>query len=590
MQRVELSTGGRGTFVPAGRGQEKGSEALERHYSISPWLLFVILYFVVGVALVERHCYPDSRIVQQAQHQYWRRVPVKATRGVIQDTRGIAMVISEPLPSFALDPSLLTQEDMLTLQRVLSGDAMTRVMDAREAGSHFLWLQRKMTPEAAERLAGLKMRAIRRIDEQDRRYTNRQLMAHVLGFCNIDNRGLAGIEQAWDSTLYNPPGYRIVVRNPGKQPAPAAENPMGRPHVTPVVTLTLDSRIQYIVEKHLYKAAKADGAKWASAICMDPWTGAILAMASWPSYDPQNRSSLKPEALSNSAVSRGYEPGSTFKPIYMGIALERGWVRTNEVFSCPARLKVADGYITEAYPVAMGNTDTAHLLVKSSNVGMAQIGIRAEKTKTYESLRAWGFGQETDIELPAVAKGIVPYPEQWRGVVPANIAIGQGLAVTPLQLITAEAAIVNGGRLMSPYIVKEASNSLGEVVYKGTPRVMREVLTPETAAWLRQAMRAVVVEGTGKRAATKVTKLAGKTGTAQVPEKGKYSRNRYVASFIGFWPYEDPQYLMLIVIGEPSGGRYYGGELAAPPFKDIVEEMAELDYYAPAAPSGKESA
>ncbi|MCR4819186.1 MAG: penicillin-binding protein 2 [Fretibacterium sp.] len=557
-----------------------------RYYFISPWFLFFLLFILVGGVLVERHCYPDPRVVQQAQHQYWRRVPVKATRGVIQDTRGIAMVISEPVPSFALDPSLLTQEDMLALHRVLSGDVLARVMAAQEANTRFLWLQRKVPPEAAEHFSGLKMRALRRIEEQDRRYTNRELMAHVLGFCNIDNRGLAGIEQAWDSTLYNPPGYRIVVRNPGKQPASSAESPARRPHVTPVVTLTLDSRIQYIVEKHLYNAAKKNKAKWASAICMDPWTGAILAMASWPSYNPQDRRRLNPEALTNNAVSRGYEPGSTFKPVYMGIALERGWVRTNEVFSCPARLKVADGTITEAYPVAMGNIDTAHLLVKSSNVGMAQIGIRAERSKTYESLKAWGFGQETDIELPAVAKGIVPYPEQWRGVVPANIAIGQGLAVTPLQLITAEAAIVNGGRLMSPYIVKEASNSLGEIVYRGTPRVMREVLTPETAAWLRQAMRAVVVEGTGRQAATKVTKLAGKTGTAQVPERGKYSRSRYVASFIGFWPYEDPQYMMLIVIGEPSGGRYYGGELAAPPFKDIVEEMDELDDYAPAASVG----
>ena len=191
-----------------------------------------------------------------------------------------------------------------------------------------------------------------------------------------------------------------------------------------------------------------------------------------------------------------------------------------------------------------------------------------------------GFGRESDIELPGVARGILPYPENWRGITPANIAIGQGLAVTPLQLITAMGAIVNGGKLMSPYIVKEAINSQGEVVYKGTPKVMREVYTPETAAWIREAMRRVVLEGTGKRAATEVTELAGKTGTAQVPEGGKYSRNRYVASFIGFWPYDAPKYLMLVVIGEPSSGRIYGGELAAPTFKAIVEEMAELEYYA----------
>ncbi|MBQ4468667.1 MAG: penicillin-binding protein 2, partial [Synergistaceae bacterium] len=365
----------------------------------------------------------------------------------------------------------------------------------------------------------------------------------------------------------------------GTQPGAMMEQEPERRHVTPVVTLTLDSRIQYVVEKHLFKAAKDDGAKWAAALCMNPNTGEIYAMASWPTYDPDNRKSLTMDALSNGVVSRGYEPGSTFKPIYLGVALERGWARRDEMFFCPARYKVADGYITEAYPTAMGNIDTAHLLIKSSNVGMAQIGIRAEKTKMYESLLALGFGTESDIELPGVARGILPYPENWRGVTPANIAIGQGLAVTPLQLTTAMAAIVNGGKLMSPYIVKEAVNSLGEVVYKGEPKVMREVLTPETAEWIRGAMRRVVLEGTGKRAATTITELAGKTGTAQVPEGGRYSRNRYVASFIGFWPYDDPKYLMLVVIGEPTSGRYYGGELAAPPFKAIIEEMAELEYF-----------
>ena len=286
------------------------------------------------------------------------------------------------------------------------------------------------------------------------------------------------------------------------------------------------------------------------------------------------------EALANGVVSRGYEPGSTFKPIYLSAALEKGIVKKDEIFFCPAKLKVADGFIRESDArVALGNVDTAHLLIKSSNVGMAQIGIRANKSSMYESLKSLGFGQESDIELPGVARGILPYPENWRGVTPANIAIGQGLAVTPLQLITAMGAIVNGGKLMSPYIVKEAMNSHGEIIYRGKPKVMREVYTPETTAWIRRAMRRVVLEGTGKRANTDITELAGKTGTAQVPEGGKYSKNRYVASFIGFWPYDAPKYLMLVVIGEPSTGRIYGGELAAPTFKSIVEEMAELEYY-----------
>ncbi|MBR0095432.1 MAG: penicillin-binding protein 2 [Synergistaceae bacterium] len=547
--------------------------------------MFVLFFTVISVTLVARHCYPEPRVLQQSQHQYWRKVPLHSTRGIIQDVKGNALVISDTIPSFAIDPSLLTSEDVDKLDGVISEDMIRKIEDAMKNKKQYVPIAAKVDEKEAARYKSLKAkfkdpRAL--IEEFDpyRKYTNQRLMSQVLGFCDVDNKGQAGIEQVWDNTLYNPPGQRITVRRRGSQPVSLFEHDIDRRTTTPVITLTLDSRIQYVVEKHLFKAAQDDGAKWAVCICMEPNTGEIFAMASWPTFNPQDRRNVNPEVFSNSAVSRGYEPGSTFKPIYLGIALERGWARTDENFFCPAKLKVADGFIRESNSnVAMGNISTAQLLIKSSNVGMAQIGIRTERTKVYDSLLALGFGRESDIELPGVARGILPYPENWRGITPANIAIGQGLAVTPLQLITAMGAIVNGGKLMSPYIVKEAVNSMGETVYKGEPKVMREVYTPETAAWIRRAMRRVVLEGTGKRANTDITELAGKTGTAQVPEGGKYSRNRYVASFIGFWPYDSPKYLMLVVIGEPSSGRIYGGELAAPPFKAIVEEMAELDYY-----------
>ena len=538
-----------------------------------------MLFVLFARTLVERHCYPDPRVLQQSQQQYWRRVLVKANRGIIQDSKGNALVIPEMVSSFAVDPKLLDSDDLPALRSVFSEDVVGKLQPNGEG--RFVWLKRKVSREEAQKILALNIRAVRDIGEQERRYPNGSLLAHVLGFCDIDNRGQAGIEQSWNSVLYDPPGYRIIIRRPGGHSIGLGGDEPERSHVMPVVTLTVDSRMQYVVEKHLDKIASGNGAKWAAAICMDPWTGAILSMASWPPFDPRVREGFRGELLSNNAVSRSYEPGSTFKPIYMGIALEQGWVRTDETFQCPARLKVADGYVTEAYPRAMGNISTAQLIVKSSNVGMAQIGVRSEKVKMYETLWSWGFGSASDVELPGVANGILPFPEQWRGVVPANIAIGQGLAITPLQLINAMAAVVNGGKLMSPYIVKEAVNSSGEVVYRGEPRVMREVLTPETAQWLRRTMRSAVLEGTGKGANTAITELAGKTGTAQVAEAGRYSKNRHVASFIGFWPYEKPRYLMLLSIGEPTSGRYYGGELAAPSFRAIVEEMAEVEYYAP---------
>ncbi len=548
----------------------------------SPWSLFVLFFLIISVTLVARHCYPETRVLQQSQHQYWRKVPLKSTRGIIQDTKGNALVISETKPTFAVDPSIITSEDLDALAQILSPDIVAKIYASLNTKSKFLWIARKPSETEAEKLSALKAnsKAIIQLDEPYRKYTSNGLMSHVLGFCDMDNKGQAGIEQAWDSTLYNPPGQKIVVRRSGSQAASLMDNTPERKTVTPVVTLTLDSRIQYVVEKHLYKTAEDNGAKWAVALCMNPMTGEIYAMASYPTYDPQDRTNLDLDALVNAAVSRGYEPGSTFKPIYMAVALDRGIVQKDEMFFCPARLKVADGFIRESDArVALGNVDTAALLVKSSNVGMAQIGVRADRMKTYESLQALGFGRESDVELPGVSRGILPYPDNWRGITPANIAIGQGLAVTPLQLVTAMSAVVNGGRLMSPYIVKEAVNSLGEVVYRGGPKVMREVMTPETTEWIREAMRRVITEGTGRKAATDLTNVAGKTGTAQVAGKGGYAPGKYVGSFIGFWPYEDPKYIMLIAIGEPTSGRYYGGDIAAPVFKSILEEMAELEYF-----------
>ncbi|NLL36818.1 MAG: penicillin-binding protein 2 [Fretibacterium sp.] len=552
---------------------------MRRNYRFSPWLIFLGLFLFLAIKLVERQCFPDPRVLQQSQQQYWRRVPVRSSRGIIQDCKEHALVIPEVSSSFAINPQFVTPSDIEVLQTVFPEDIVNRI---RAPGKNqFVWLKRQTSQEEAEKIEALGLESIYKVEEQIRSYPNKNLMAHVLGFCNIDNYGQTGIEQFWNSILFDPPGYRILIRQPGATSLSLMKEEIERKHVTPVVTLTVDSRIQYVLEKHLENISLENKAKWGAAVCMNPRTGEVLAMSSWPFFDPSDRRARPAAAVVNNAVSRNYEPGSTFKPILMGIALEEGLVRKNELFVCPARLKVADGYVAEAYPKAMGNIDTANVLIKSSNVGMAQIGIRAEKVRMYETLRAWGFGRRSDIELPGVGRGLMASPGQWRGVVPANIAIGQGLAMTPLQLATAMAAVVNGGKLMSPYIVKKAVNSVGEVVYEGAPRLLREVLTPETSQWLRTTMRRVVTEGTGKNANTSVTSLGGKTGTAQVAEAGKYSKSRYVASFIGFWPFESPRYLMLIVVGEPSKGRYYGGELVAPTFRRIVEEMAELEYLTP---------
>lgn len=552
-----------------------------RSYYVSPWLFFIALFSFVIWKLFEYHCFPDSRVLMQAQRQYWSRTPIGANRGLIQDCRNNILALSVPVSSFFIDPAYWSPADASALKEFISENVYKKISVPVTENSRFIWLVRRVDSDTANKIIALNLKGVYETKEKKREYPNGSLLSHVLGFCDIDDNGQAGLELAWDSTLYDPPGNKILVRQSGGRPLDTKRSDLveaGRGVAT--VVLTIDARIQYVVEKYLNEVAVANGAKWGAAICMDPTTGAVLSMASWPTFNPNNREELaNARQIVNNAVGRAYEPGSTFKPIFMGIALEQNLVRANEYFTCPARLKVADGFISEAYQKAMGTISTAEILTKSSNVGMAQIGIRSRPLDMYRTLLDWGFGKPSDIELRGTEKGLLASPGQWRGVVPANIAIGQGLAMTPLQLITAMATVVNGGKLLSPYIVQEVTDSSGEVVYRGSPNVTREVLTSETTQWLRRVMRDTVLSGTGRQANTPVTNIAAKTGTAQVAEKGKYVKGRYVASFIGFWPSENPQYLMLLVVGEPTSGKYYGGELAAPAFKKIVEGMAELEIF-----------
>jgi cell division protein FtsI (penicillin-binding protein 3)/stage V sporulation protein D (sporulation-specific penicillin-binding protein) len=314
---------------------------------------------------------------------------------------------------------------------------------------------------------------------------------------------------------------------------------------------------------------------------MDPETGAIVAMASWPSFDPNVRENLtNMKRIANNSTGRTYEPGSTFKPIVLGIAMEKGSVRGSESFNCPYRIKVADGHISEASNRSYGRLSVSEILIKSSNTGMAQIGLRVKPFDMYHGVREWGFSKPLEVELNGVEDGLLATPEQWRGVVPSNISIGQGLAVTPLHLANAMAAIANGGFLLRPFIVSEVKDSTGRIIYKGERKLVREVLSPKTASWLSSIMKESVKSGTGKMARLPYVSIAGKTGTAQVAEKGEYKKGKWVSSFAGFWPEENPDYVMLVVIGEPSKGKYYGGDVAAPVFRRIVEDMFQTGLFA----------
>jgi cell division protein FtsI (penicillin-binding protein 3)/stage V sporulation protein D (sporulation-specific penicillin-binding protein) len=516
---------------------------------------------------------PDPRVVRQASRQYWARIPVSTSRGDIRDRNGIPLAISVPAWSFFLDPQEWNPRSADIL--VPLGKAVTRKARSSLSG-RFQWLDRKVDGTSADLLAALKVPGLHALREKRRTYPHGRLASHVLGYCDIDDNGLAGVERAWNNLLFSPPQARLLARDArGRFLDVIGSSAEGGGDSSGSIRLTLDSRFQQVLEWRLDEGSREARAKWAAGICLDPRTGEVLAMASWPPYNPNRREELAGgEAIRNNAIGRVYEPGSTFKPIIMGMALDAGLVSPSDRFLCNGRVKIADGVIRDVH--SSGVLDAQGVIVKSSNVGMALIGTRFQPHRAYGMLRMFGMGSRSGIEIAGEEEGLLKPPEQWLGTVPANIAIGQGVAVTPIQLAVGIAAVVNGGDLLKPYLIGEVRNGLGQVIHQGHRRVRAEVLSSWTSAWLREAMRKVVLDGTGKGANSTLTEVGGKTGTAQIASRGEYQKGNYVASFVGFWPYRDPRFVMVIVFGEPQGARYYGGEIAAPVFRNVVDDIMQI--------------
>jgi cell division protein FtsI (penicillin-binding protein 3)/stage V sporulation protein D (sporulation-specific penicillin-binding protein) len=546
--------------------------------SKSAWAAVFIVLCLLALQTVRVHAFPDGRVSRQSQRQYWAQVPISTSRGDVRDRNGVPLAISVPAVSFFIDPAFW---------QPASADALTpffgkSVSDkfSRSLSGRFHWVERKVPVSAAEKLAQKNVPGLFTIRESQRKYPHGELASQVIGFCDIDGFGLSGVEREWNSVLFSPPQTRFFVRNAMGNLLDFIGSNAGTLQVGGgSIELTLDSKIQQIVEWRLREGAVAAGTSWGAGICVDPRTGEIIAMASYPQIDLNDRASFSNvESLRNNAISRVYEPGSTFKPIFLAMAKEMGIAPQNEKFFCRGRLSIAGGMIRDVS--SHGTLDQEGLLIKSCNTGMASIGNRVNAHKAYGMLRQFGFGIKSDIEIAGEEEGILRSPGEWLGITKANVAIGQGLAVTPLQLAMGISAIANGGELLKPYIIAEVRNANGKVIHQGRKRVKNAVLNGATCDWIRDTLAKTVSIGTGKAARVEGVDLAGKTGTAQIAMGGGYTKGRYVSSFVGFWPHGDPKYVLLIVLGEPRGARYYGGEIAAPIFKAIVEDMSKLSVVA----------
>lgn len=539
----------------------------------SPWLLLFICIGVILFRLFSLQIDPDPRVRSQAGSQYWARLRVTAPRGYIRDRNGISLALSTPAFSFFIDPTLWDAANAPLLHDMIPPARLERISSKIE-GRYFS-IARKLDPEAAEKMISLKLPGLFWIKETRRVYPQGNTLAHVLGYCDVDDVGLAGLELFWDSVLYAPPEGRIIAKDargnfvdvaiPGQ--ATVAENNSS-------VLLTIDSRLQHILELRLREGQMAYKARWAAAILMEPNSGRILGMASLPDFNPNDRRTFSnKESMRNNVTSRVFEPGSTFKPIIIGNVIDNGQISKNDTVDCQGKIRVSDVVIHDVK--AHGIIDISRVISDSCNVGMVQCVRKSDPFQTYSYLRRCGFGDISGIELPGEESGLLIPPAQWIGSIPATIAIGQGIGVTPLQLAVAISAIANGGKLMKPFLVSEVRGKDGSLEYTGKPTVIADVLSENTASWLRVAMRQAVLNGTGKNADVPGASVAGKTGTAQVPGGGGYQKGAYSPSFVGFWPYEDPRLLLVVIIGNPSTGDFLGGKVAAPVFRNIVQDIEQ---------------
>ena len=506
---------------------------------------------------------------------------VHSPRGTIYDRNGQQMAVSRLNKSLYADPQEVKDADELArLLAPVLGMTQADIKERMQESARFSWIKRTLEPEAAKAVAQLikenQLTGLGFIEESKRYYPNDNLAAQVLGFVGTDDVGLEGLEMSLDKEIKGQTRKQLVETDSEGTPIFQSifsfiPEKQGRS-----IYLTIDSNIQYIVERALDAAMAKTGARAATVVIMQPKTGEILAMASRPTYNPNQFGSFNPDTWKNLAVSAVYEPGSTFKSIIAAAALEEGKVRPDERFVDKGYVEVSGRRIKNWSDESYGNVSFIEIIKSSINTGFVEIGLRLGAAKLINYARIFGFGHITGIELPGEVEGLLFDPQEMRDSDTATMSIGQSIAVTPLQLTAAVAAIANDGVLLKPRIVKEYRNEDGTQAELFEPVVVRQVIRPETARTLKYMLEKVVSEGGGKLAAVKGYRFAGKTGTAEkLNPNGGYLAGHYIASFAGFGPVDDPQVAALIVLDDPSG-IYYGGTIAAPVFNDIMTQVMRV--------------
>ncbi len=534
-------------------------------------LFAIVIFRLILIMFVEHETYFARAKIQQIKKE-----EITPKRGNIYDRKGRELAVSLEKESLFVDPlALRDYKDIEKLKAYVKVNAHL-LENSTNRNRRFIWIERKIDSHMANQIKALKIEGLGFVTEGARFYPKGFLASHVIGFVNIDEQGIEGLESYYDRYLKAQKSAKTVLRDArGKK---LSEGDLDEIKGSDLF-LTIDEGLQYIVEKHLDWTVKKWQANSAIAIMMDPFTGEILALANRPTYDPNSLKSLKnPAIIRNRAITDLYEPGSTFKIVTATAALEEGIVKTNTKFDCSlGHIEVGGKKVKDAHK--HGVLTFEEVIQKSSNVGTIKIAMMLGRERLYNYIKKFGFGEKTGVDLPGEISGYVRPLSRWSGTSMGAIPIGQEVGVTALQILRAYSAIANGGYLVKPYVVSEIRSPEGKIVYKAV--IDRErIVSEKTAYTLREILKKVTQEGgTATTAKVEGNNVAGKTGTAQKydPKTKRYSKDKYVSSFVGFIPAENPRIALIVVVHDPRGA-HYGGVVAGPVFRAISDEaMAYLN-------------
>lgn len=506
------------------------------------------------------------------ENRLWE-VPVQPRRGAIVDRHGRELAISVNADSVYAVPTEIADPEA-TARRLaeILGLSYVDVYERLTRPASFSWVQRKVSDQAAEQIRALNLRGIYFTQESRRFYPKGELAAHVLGIAGIDNQGLEGLELVYDEVLAGVRGWIKVEFDARGREIPFAVQHYVEPQDGYTLELTIDETIQYIAERELDRAMLAHQAEAGYVLVMDPRTGELLAMAVRPTFDPNRFAEYPAEVRRNRAVSDTLPPGSAFKPLTAAAAMEEGVVSADTGFYDPGYFKVPGHTIHNWNRQGLGATTFAEGFEQSANTIFARVAVDLGIEPFYGYLEAFGLMGRTGVDLPGEAAGIFPAPGRARPVDIAVMGFGQTLTVTPLQMITAISAIANDGLLMRPHVARAVRDAEGEIVQTFEPEAVRQVVSQSTAQTVRRLMERVVAQGTGTQAQIEGYRVGGKTGTSQKVIDGRLVPGRYISSFIGMVPIDDPQLVIYVVIDEPKG-IYYGSWVAAPVFARVARDV-----------------